>query len=158
MDDKTTPFNADSSAVQTHLSIMQDIIQRMAENSRSCKTWCITIVSAVLVLVARVERPDYILIALAPAYLFLFLDTYYLALERGFRKSYETYLSGNYTCSQRRHIFGPLCCEDNRFTPKSFFSKPVIIFNLALLSHAIPHNRGTVLLAGYMRVRLSQGE
>ena len=94
MDDKTTQFNADSSAVQTHLSIMQDIIQRMAENSRSCKTWCVTIVSAVLVLVARVEKSDSndILIALAPAFLFLFLDTYYLALERGFRKSFETFV------------------------------------------------------------------
>lgn len=71
---------------------MQDIIQRMAENSRSCKTWCITIVSAVLVLVVRLEKPDYTLIALAPAFLFLFLDTYYLALERGFKASYEIFV------------------------------------------------------------------
>ena len=92
MAENKTQFNRDSSAVQAHLTIMQGVIQRMAENSRSCKTWCITIVSAVLVLVARVERPDYILIALVPAFLFLFLDTYYLALERGFRKSYEAFV------------------------------------------------------------------
>lgn len=93
MDAKTTQFNADSSAVQAHLTIMQGIIQRMAENSRSCKTWCITIVSAVLVLVLRVDKPDYILVALAPAFLFLFLDTYYLALERGFRDSYKAFVN-----------------------------------------------------------------
>ena len=92
MDEKTTPFNKDSSAVQAHLTIMQGVIQRMAENSRFCKTWCIIIVSAVLVFVVRVEKPDYILIALVPTVLFLFLDTYYLALERGFRESYKAFV------------------------------------------------------------------
>lgn len=67
-------IDADSPAVQTHLTIVQGIIQRMAENSRSCRLWCITIVSAVLVLVARTEKPEYALAAL----LLLFLDTYYL--------------------------------------------------------------------------------
>ena len=92
MDEKTTPFNKDSSAVQAHLTIMQGVIQRMAENSRFYKTWCIIIVSAVLVFVVWVEKPDYILIALVPTVLFLFLDTYYLALERGFRASYEIFV------------------------------------------------------------------
>ena len=86
------PLNAESSAVQAHLTIMQDVIQRMAENSRSCKVWCITLISAVLVLVARTEKPDHVLIALAPAVLFLVLDTYYLALERAFRDSYKAFV------------------------------------------------------------------
>ena len=82
----------ESSAVQHHLTLLQGIIQRMAENSRSCKLWCITIVAAVLVLVARTEQPDYALIALLPAILFLILDTYYLALERDFRNSYDCFV------------------------------------------------------------------
>ena len=88
-------LNAESSAVQSHLSIMQGVIQRMAENSRSCKLWCITIISAVLVLVARTGQPQHahILIALVPTVLFLILDTYYLALEWGFRNSYSTFIS-----------------------------------------------------------------
>ena len=85
-------INADSSAVQAHLTILQGIIQRMAENSRSCKVWCITIVSAVLVLVARTEGPEYALAALLPTVLFLILDTYYLALERAFRESYSVFV------------------------------------------------------------------
>lgn len=88
----TTPFTEASSAVQTHLSILQGVIQRMADNSRSCKTWCITITSAVLILVARIEKPDYVLIALVPTVLFLLLDTYYLALERSFRASYNAFV------------------------------------------------------------------
>lgn len=86
-------FDEESSAVQAHLSIMQGVIGRMAGNSASCKTWCITLVAAVLVVVARGGDPDYSLIALVPAILFLFLDTYYLALERRFRQSYNDFIS-----------------------------------------------------------------
>ena len=46
------PINEESSAVQSHLNIMQGVINRMAENSRSCKVWCVTLVAATLVLVA----------------------------------------------------------------------------------------------------------
>ena len=85
-------FDAESSAVQTHLKIMQNVIERMAENSRACKFWCITLVSASLILVAMIDQPNYILVALVPVVLFLILDTYYLALERAFRGSYDTFV------------------------------------------------------------------
>ena len=75
--------------MRAHLSIMQDVIRRMAGNSASCKNWCIVLVAAMLVLVARTEQPDYALLALLPTALFLFLDAYYLALEQVYRKSYE---------------------------------------------------------------------
>ena len=85
-------LSVDSPSVQTHLTIMQGVIQRMAENSRSCKVWCVTLVSTILVLVARTEKPEYAFIALVPAVLLLILDTYYLALERAFRKSYSMFV------------------------------------------------------------------
>ena len=85
-------LNHDSPAVQKHVEITQGVITRMAENSRSCKVWCVTLVSAVLVLVARTEKPEYALIALIPVVLFLILDTYYLALERAFRESYNAFV------------------------------------------------------------------
>ena len=43
-------FNPGSPAVQSHLEMLQGVIQRMAENSRSCKFWSITALSAVLFL------------------------------------------------------------------------------------------------------------
>ena len=85
-------LNHNSAAVQKHLEMVQGVITRMAENSRACKLWCVTLVSAVLVLVARTEKPEYALIALIPAVLFLVLDTYYLALERAFRESYDAFV------------------------------------------------------------------
>ena len=89
---ETPPLNAESSAVQAHVTVVQGVIQRMAENSRSCKVWCVTLVAATLVLVARTGEPQHALIALAPTLLFLLLDAYYLALERAFRNSYNAFL------------------------------------------------------------------
>ena len=85
-------LDVDSPAIQTHLNIVQGVIQRMAENSRSCKLWCVTLVAATLVLVARTGEPQHSLIALAPTMLFLVLDSYYLALERAFRNSYNAFV------------------------------------------------------------------
>jgi len=84
--DETSP------SVQTHLGIMQGVIERMATNSSSSKAWCITIVSAVLVVVADKDKPNYALLAFIPAILFFLLDTYYLALEKGFRAAYEEFV------------------------------------------------------------------
>ena len=94
MQDDATPTTLDeeSGAVQKHLEIVQGVINRMAENSRSCKVWCITLVAAVLVLVARTGEPEHALIALAPTLLFYLLDAYYLMLERRFRKSYNSFV------------------------------------------------------------------
>ena len=86
------PLNEDQSSVQAHMTIMQGVIQRMAENSRSCKMWCVTLVAATLVLVARTGEPQHALIALVPTLLLLFLDSYYLALERAFIKSQNTFV------------------------------------------------------------------
>ena len=87
-----TEFRENSEAVQAHLSITQSVIQRMAANSASCKAWCITLVSAILVVVADKGKPQLVLIALIPTVLFLVLDSYYLALEKMFRHSYNSFI------------------------------------------------------------------
>ena len=115
------PLDPESSAVQAHLTIVQDVIQRMAENSRSCKVWCVTLVAAVLVLVARTGEPKHALIAIVPIILFLVLDTYYLALERGFRCSYNYYVKrlteGKATITELYKV------APRGSTPKHFFSR-----------------------------------
>jgi hypothetical protein len=79
-----------SPSVHAHLGIIQSVIQRMAANSSSSKAWCITLVSAVLVIVADKGKPHYAWIAVIPTTLFFVLDAYYLALEKGFREAYNT--------------------------------------------------------------------
>ena len=85
------PLNENSSAVQAHIDLTQGVIERMAENSRSCKMWCVTLVAATLVLVARTGEPRHALIALIPTLLFVLLDSYYLALERAFVRSQKAF-------------------------------------------------------------------
>ena len=85
-------YKVNSQAVQSHLSILQSVMQRMASNSSSSKAWCITLVSAILVIVADKGNPNYALIAIIPTFLFLVLDAYYLGLEKGFRNSYNEFI------------------------------------------------------------------
>jgi hypothetical protein len=81
-----------SPSVQTHLGIIQNVVQRMAANSASCKTWCITVVAAILVVTAEKEKPGFGWLAIFPTVLFASLDVYYLALEKGFRNSYNVFI------------------------------------------------------------------
>jgi hypothetical protein len=85
-------FKENSQAVQSHLTILQSVIQRMANNSASSKAWCITLVSAILVIVADKGKPQYAWIAVIPTLLFFVLDAYYLALEKGFRNAYNSFI------------------------------------------------------------------
>jgi hypothetical protein len=86
-------FKENSQAVQSHLTILQSVIQRMANNSASSKAWCITLVSAILVIVADKGKPQYAWIAVIPTLLFFVLDAYYLALEKGFRNAYNNFIN-----------------------------------------------------------------
>jgi hypothetical protein len=78
--------------IQTHVGTMQGIIQRMAQSSASAKTWCVSVVSAILVLAGRDPAVADVRVAFVPLALFLVLDAYYLALEKGFRRSYEAFV------------------------------------------------------------------
>jgi hypothetical protein len=86
-------FKENSQAVQSHLTILQAVIQRMANNSASSKAWCITLVSAILVIVADKGKPQYAWIAVIPTLLFFVLDAYYLSLEKGFRNAYNSFIN-----------------------------------------------------------------
>lgn len=88
-----TPVNYDTNAVQSYLTILQGVINRMATNSANCKTWCITLVSAITVVTADNTKPDYIFIGTIPILLFSLLDSYYLGLERSFRNSYNEFIN-----------------------------------------------------------------
>lgn len=93
MSEDPLQVDPEAASIQTHLGIIQNVIQRMSTNSTNCKAWCVTLVAAVLVIVADKGKPDYAWIALLPTVVFLALDAYYLALEKGFRNSYNQFVS-----------------------------------------------------------------
>ena len=69
-----------------YISLLQENINRMASNCTTCKTWLITIVSALCALqLANNTIKGYLWIALIPTVLFLVLDAYYLGQEKRFR-------------------------------------------------------------------------
>jgi hypothetical protein len=88
----TDNLSVESPAVQSYLTIVQSVISRMASNSSSCKTWCLSLVSAIMVVVADKGTPNYIWISGVPILLFLILDSYYLSLERLFRGVYNDFI------------------------------------------------------------------
>ena len=71
-----------SEAVHSYLSAIQSTVNRMATNSASCKTWCITAVSALLVAGVDKGHVEVVRVLLVPVVIFGFLDAYYLGLER----------------------------------------------------------------------------
>ena len=70
--ERLTPSSA---GVEFHLKLTQDVVARMARNSALTKTWCATLVAAIMVLVARTEVPIYLWVAVVPIVLLCFVDT-----------------------------------------------------------------------------------
>ena len=84
-------MNKDNAGVIAHINVLQGIINRMADNSKSCKQWCILVVSAILTLSTKdVDiQTRLFAICLIPLVMFCFLDCYYLHQEKGFRDDME---------------------------------------------------------------------
>ena len=103
---------ADSPAVTAHINLLQGIINRLAGNSSSCKTWCITLVAALLSLSGATHQPAIVTVALVPVVVFGFMDTMYLAQERAYRKLYGQILdlihSRRYTLENTFYARAPL--------------------------------------------------
>ncbi len=90
-DPRASPlWPADNPAVTAHINLLQGIINRLANNSASCKTWCLTLVAALLSLAGATHVPGIITFAVVPVMVFGFLDGMYLAQERAYRDLYRT--------------------------------------------------------------------
>ena len=95
----------ESSAVQSHISMLQGVIGRMAGNSANCKNWTITLVAAMFVLLVdkKMQIPN-AWTCLIPVGLFYLLDCYYLGLERLCISSQKVFLGKIHNCEE--------CLED----------------------------------------------
>lgn len=72
-----------------HLEFIQNVITRMNSNSFQMKGWMVAIVSALLAVFTSTNNKQFVLVAIFPALIFWFLDTYYLWQERKFRGLYN---------------------------------------------------------------------
>lgn len=71
-----------------HLKMLQAVITRMAGNSFQVKTWCITLVSALLALSAK-DAKNMIYVAFLPVLMFWWLDAFFLHQEKLFRELFD---------------------------------------------------------------------
>ena len=77
------------SAKHKHLEFIQAVINRLATDSFRMKGWSVTVVAAVLTLLARDGRLEFAYVALVPVLAFWGLDGYFLQQERLFRGLYD---------------------------------------------------------------------
>lgn len=86
------PGQISSTDVHFHLERMSAVVERMATNSESSKTWCISLVSAIIVVASEAKNAELAWLSMLPIFMFFVLDVYYLSLERGFRASYSDFV------------------------------------------------------------------
>jgi hypothetical protein len=92
-----TPLTPESTAVQSYLTALQAVITRMATNSANCKTLCLTLIVAILAIVADKSKNSFTFVAFMPILVMGLLDAYYLGLEQGFRNTYDNFVDKLFT-------------------------------------------------------------
>ncbi|EOY4610661.1 hypothetical protein ACP52F_003544 [Vibrio cholerae] len=85
-----------------HLELIQNVVSRMATNSFSIKGWTVTLVAALMALsAATASEKLFFFIAYVPAFAFWILDSYFLSLEKIYRKIY--YYAANDELTTEEH-------------------------------------------------------
>lgn len=109
----TSPLSpADNPGVIAHVNLLQGVINRLANNSSSCKTWCLTLTGALLSLAGATHQPAIATFAPVPIVIFGLLDARYLAHERSYRELYTQIVQkvrdGTYARSDAFEAAAPL--------------------------------------------------
>ena len=74
---------------QSHLGMIQGVVNRLSHNSFLLKGWSVILVSAMFALAAKDAKVVFIYLAYFPAISFWGLDGYFLHQERLFRALYD---------------------------------------------------------------------
>jgi len=112
-----------------HLQMIQSAIDRMANSEFLIRGWTVTLVAGIFALSAKDSDRSFLYIAYLPVVLFWILDSYYLSLERCFRRLYDTERVKN-----ADQITFEMRCKVNFCEwMKSFFAIPILLFYPVLL-------------------------
>jgi hypothetical protein len=120
----------DPAAIE-HLKMIQAVITRLAGNSAQCKTWCITIVSAIVAFAGAMKNENIVAVAIVPLLIFGFLDMAYLAHERAYRRLYNKIVKkireGGYGLEDRFVLGEPANADDYVRALRSWSVWPVYL-------------------------------
>lgn len=122
-----------------HIDLLQSAINRMATNSSSCKTWCVTIISGIVVVSIDKKQPLAVIVAILPVLAFLFLDSYYLSLERAIRVIYNKTIDDLHTGTLTNNQLFLLKINStwkhrSKETCKAFYSFSILPFYFIILA------------------------
>jgi len=122
-------MNADGKIVK-HLDMTQGVVNRLAGNSFSIKSWSMAIIGAALIFIARadVANPNVLFALLLPVIGFWYLDSYYLRQERLFRAVYDDIRAQSdtgFSMNPMKHLGKPNCSRAS-----VFFSQTLVVFYL----------------------------
>lgn len=132
-------LNYDSSAVQQHINILQNIITRLANNSVNCKQWCLAITAAVFSILASNKQISNCKYAVFPIITCWILDAYYLCMERAFRNNHKKFIEKLHSHNlQFTDLYNlkrkSITCHQML---KALFSVSVFLFYLSLILFCI---------------------
>ena len=125
-----------------YFTIIQDVINRMAQNTFLIKAWTITLITAILVLTFSIVNSLIFGVLLAITVIFWVLDSYYLKLERIYRRLYKTKVE-EYNDNQKRKSmklfdmdYEPYKILEQKL-PRIMVSKTEILFYLPVVGALI---------------------
>ena len=120
-----------------HLEFIQGVINRLASDSFRMKGWCVVLVAALFILLAREGRVEFVAVALVPVVFFWGLDGYFLWQERLFRALYDSVRvleEGEIDFSMD---VSPFKTGHPRTWPSATFSRTLLVFYGALAAAII---------------------
>src|SRR5260370_23684193 len=131
---------AESPAIIEHLKMVEAVITRLAGNSAQCKTWCITIVAAIVAFAGAMKDEKIAALAIIPLIIFGFLDAAYLANEKAYRDLYNRLAAkirdGTYRLADCFVLSAPTDASHHRWAHASLSALPVYL--LLIVAYLLP--------------------
>ena len=115
-----------------HLEFIQGVINRLASDSFRMKGWCVVLVAALFILLARQGQVEFIAVALIPVIAFWGLDGYFLWQERLYRALYDHVRALEEDKIDFSMNVSPLKTGRPRTWPSATFSRTLLVFYGAL--------------------------
>lgn len=111
-----------------YLQFIEEVITRMNSNSFSMKGWMVAIVSAFVAIYASNNNKWLLIAPIIPTLLLWFLDSYYLQMERKYRKLYKDAVNG------RKELYDMNISEYKECLMDALFSKSVGPFYIIIIA------------------------
>jgi hypothetical protein len=149
---QSAPLSMDNPASVAHINQLQAIVTRLATQSASCKTWCVSMISAFIAFAGATKLPLAATFTLLPILVFGFLDTMYLAQEKAYRDRQEEFArklrDGTYLRCDVFKLDAPIATAHVRSALESWSIVPV--YGALLVAYTVVHATGWLYLLAHV--------